>query len=311
MANTKKFFNFIDLLLQLLEHDVSLAQAVQVLSEQQDPIAKKVYSLMNKGNSFSTSLSNAVETKNDFLVYFSMIETSEKTGILVPILKNIYTDLQTKQAIKTRFINAITYPCAVIFLACAGTVFLVVQGIPYLAEQGIISSVDVRTMIAHSIFSFCLLLVLGLSFLFFFMYYIQKDSIYSRLFFMLYLLTSAHISLDKALSYCLPIIRQTKARKAIIQIKEQILQGKLLSVACDTTKFFPKILITWLVVAEKQGSVQNIFEKIGSFYFKQDEARKERMQRLCEPVIILITGVYIAVLLQGTILPILTNYGGL
>lgn len=299
------------MLVQLLEHDVSLAQAVHVLAQQQDPIAEKVYILMHNGNTFSRSLIQTIQKTHSLSIYFSMLEASEKTGTLIPVLQNICKDIESNQSTRSRLVGTLCYPSAVILLACIGTLFLVFKGIPIMEQQGFIEKEDVANMLGHIAFSFLILICLGASFIWFYLYLMQKESVNSRLFFMLHLLTTAGIPLDNALSYCLPVIRQTKARKAIVHAKEQILEGKTLSAACENTNFFPKTLITWLVIAGKQGSAQEIFKKIALFYGKQDETRKDRIQRFCEPVIILITGIYIAILLEGTVLPLLTNFGGL
>ncbi len=301
---------FYESFLALLDGNVSVSAALRVLSENTgdkttQKMAREILSSMKKGGSF-------YEGAKIFLssYHLPILRSAEATGDLPSAVRSILADLQRKEKAKDNIVNALVYPALIIMMSIAGTVFLLVKGIPLFAESGLMSGALVNNAVQGIIIAGLFLLVSGSAFIFAALKFFGSESPITRLFYLLSLLTSHHIPLSDALYYCVGALGQTKEAAALALIRKDIEAGSRVSEAFASQRSLCAPFVqNWLAVADTSGGVAEAFKAIYAYCLSRDDKRRALATRLIEPAAIIITGIYILLLLQAVVLPILTRAG--
>jgi type IV pilus assembly protein PilC len=318
MNKNRLTIRFFEMLLVLLQGKTNFIDALTILSnagteKNVQETAKKLLLLMKKGRTFSDSLTVIQNTKTLLVnpLYINLIKASELTGSLDIVLEHILADLQRKQKSVETIATVMMYPAIIVLVACAGTVFLLVKGLPLFINAGLLSGNVLSSAINGIIFAGVFLGVAGAAVFFACYKVFGDDSAEFRLFYLLSFLLQAKIPLNDALSQCIVGIHNAKYGKALIQIKKEISSGVHLSAAFAHTNVFSSYITGWLAIADENGDVTSVCRNIAAYFQKRDEHIREIASRCIEPVIIVITGIYLLILLQAVVLPLLTRAGGL
>ena len=273
--------------------------------------AISLLSSMKKGKGFSESL-RCLKSGSVFFapLYLALISAAELAGRLEAVLERIMIDLRRKQAARENAVNILIYPAIIVFLAVAGTIALIVKGMPLLISGGFISDDVVQdAKIGIGIAALVLLLGGGALFCVYFRIFCN-DSVEFRIFYLLDFLLRSNVKLPEALSHCVMSTGGTKFRKALIGIKKDIVQGVPFSSAFGKTKYFSPYVCGWLSVADTYGSLVEISGYIRDYFDRKDSKIREIASRLLEPAVIVLTGSYVLIIMITVILPILTYTGG-
>jgi type IV pilus assembly protein PilC len=316
MKSEAAALRFTELLFTLLNGKTSLFSSLCILARNgvergvRDS-AVSLLSSMKKGKGFSESLRHPEGGKVFFApLYLTLISAAELAGSLEAVLERIIIDLRRKQAARENAVNILIYPAIIVFLAVAGTVALIVKGMPLLIAEGFISAnvaQDAKTGIGIAAF----VLLSGGSTLFIIYFKIfYNDSPEFRIFYLLDFLLRSNVTLPEALSHCVVSMRGTKFRKALIEIKRDIAQGVKFSSAFGRINYFSPYVRGWLSVADTYGSLAEISGYIRDYFEQRDRKIREIASRLMEPAVIVLTGSYVLILMITVVLPILTYTGG-
>jgi len=307
---------FTELLLTLLKGKTSLFDSLSILAR--DGIEKGVresavflLSSMKKGKGFSESLRRLNNGRVFFApLYLTLISAAELAGSLETVLERIIKDLRRKQAAKENAVNILIYPSVIVFLAVAGTMALILKGIPLLISEGFLSgSVLLNAKIGIGIAA--LVLLSGSSMIFIVYYKIfYNDSPEFRIFYLLDFLLHGNVTLIEALSHCVISMRGTKFCKSLITIKKDIAHGVKFSSAFGKVKHFSPYVLGWLGVADSRGDLSEISGSIKDYFERRDNKTREAVSRLLEPAVIVLIGSYVFIIMITVILPILTFTGG-
>ena len=203
------------------------------------------------------------------------------------------------------------YPLFIVVMSLAGTIVLVAKGIPAFSSSLALSPQFTHGLVMNAVKSFVLLLFLSFLLVLALYRIFGSESVYYRIFFFLHLLSSASVPLGKAIGSCIAALDDRKAQKALLEVKDCIADGLGVSSSFAKPGFFPPLCVSWIATAEFQGRADSVFYDIASFYAQKDALFKERAEKLAEPVSILITAVYLLVLIQGSVLPLITDFGGI
>ena len=317
MNKVKTTLHFTEMLLSLLKGKTGLMDALYILSREgieggvRDS-AVSLLSIMKKGNSFSESLRIANNGKIFFEpMYLSLITAAEATGSIDGALERIAGDMGRRQAAKENVQGILVYPCIVIAVAIAGTVIIIVKGLPVFMGSGMLREDILPDAVLGIIFAGFTLLSGG-SLLFMVHYRIfYKDSPEYSIFYILDFLLKSSITLTEALSYCILSVKNPKYAKALVMIKKGIASGVPFSTAFENAKLFPPYVSGWLSVADKNGSIVEICGNISNYYAQKDARLRNIATKLTEPAIIVLTGLYILIIMLLVVLPILTYAGGI
>jgi type IV pilus assembly protein PilC len=305
------------MLLSLLKGKIGLMDALRILSREGmerevRESAISLLSVMKKGSSFSEGLRIANNGKISFEpMYLSLITAAEATGSIDGALERIAGDLKRRQAAKENIQGVLVYPCIVIAVAIAGTVFIMAKGLPMFMESGLLREDILRDAASGILFAGAVLLSGGG--LLFIVYYriFYTDSPEYSIFHILDFLLKSSITLTDALSYCILSVKNPKYAKALVMIKKEIAFGVPFSAAFENAKLFPPYVSGWLAVADKNGSIAEICGNISGYYAQKDARLRNVAAKLTEPAIIVLVGIYILVIMLSVVLPMLTYAGGI
>ena len=316
MRNEAAALRFTELLLTLLKGKTSLFDSLCILARDgvERGIRESAVSLlssMKKGKGFSESLR---QLKSGMVIfsplYLTLISAAELAGSLETVLERIINDLRKKQTARENAVNILIYPAIIVFLAVAGTIALIVKGMPLLISEGFLSTGVVRDA-KIGIGIAALVLLSGGSALFVVYFRIfYNDSAEFRIFYLLDFLLKSNVTIPEALSHCVMSMGETKFRKALIEIKKDIALGVRFSSAFGKIKYFPPYVRGWLSVADTHGSLSEISGNIRDYFEQRDNKIREIASRLIEPAVIVLTGSYVLIIMITVVLPILTYTGG-
>jgi type II secretory pathway component PulF len=316
MKSRTAALRFTELLLALLKGKTGLLDALSILGREgiERPVRESALSLlgmMKKGKGFSDSLRIIGEGKAIFdPLYVTLIAAAEITGSVEAVLERIASDLQRKQRAKENLLNILIYPAAIVFLAVAGTIGIIIKGMPLFISAGLLSSAvleDAKTGIGLA----GLVLLLGGGALFFVYFKIfNNDSPGSRIFYLLDFLMKSNITLPDALSQCIMSLGQTKYGGALVKIKKDIVSGVSFSEAFAKTKCFSPYVLGWLSIADINGNLNEISGSIRDYYLRKENKIREAAAKLIEPAVIVLVGFYVLIIMVTVILPILSYAGG-
>jgi type II secretory pathway component PulF len=316
MNRTSATLHFVEMLLALLKGNSSLIDALGVLSrdgieESTREAASQLVVLMKRGQSFSECL-NMLKAKKIYFtpLYITLIRAAEMTGNIETVLDKILFDLKRKQQNREMILNILVYPILIIGVALIGTILLVYKGMPLFIQAGMLSGAFLETAILGIISAGVFLFVAGSLLLFVYFRIFGKDSSEYQIFYLLSLLLESHIPLSDALTRCIASMGETKYGKALVTIKNDIVSGVRFSQAFSRSSLFSSYISGWLSVADANGNIYEACRNIAAYFQQRDERTRNIAAKCIEPAVIIITGIYLLILVQTVILPILTHAGG-
>ncbi|GHV88912.1 type IV pilin biogenesis protein [Spirochaetia bacterium] len=317
MSRNSRTIQFVDMLHSLVKGNTGLVDALHILAGKGiDPAvricAQKIRAVMEKGRSFSDGL----EAVSGGAVYFAplyrtLINAAENTGTINTVLEVILADLKRKQQARENLLGVMVYPAIIITIAFAGTLVLLFKGIPMFIEAGLVTEAVVDSAVSGIAAAGIFLFITG-GVLFAVYYQIfGRDSPENKVFYLLSFLLQNNISVHDALSQCIASVGVSKHGKALVSIKKDNESGVRLPEAFGKHPVFPAYISGWLAIAGENGNMAGVCGTIYA-HFQERDARVRAIAAKCiEPAIIIITGIYLLIVIQAVILPILTRAGGI
>lgn len=297
---------FLELFLSLLESGVTIPLALKTLCEDDKTsfYAKKILSIMEKNISFAKAVSCL---SKKMFQYEQILLVAEETGDIVPILKNIITELKENDESKKEIFVVSIYPIFISIFAFILSFILYFYGIPYISKIAQISEPTlIQGIIKASIWIFFTTVIL-ITLIFYMLY---KNSFAYKFFRNVYYMALNSVGLEKSLTMLLKTEGfKDRERKVIIMILEDIRNGEFLYRSCKKIKHFDVFTTAWLTIAQDNGKVKESFEKIYNHYFLLKKQNKELLMRIIEPGVLLIAGGYILILIVECVVPIFLTLG--
>jgi len=317
MKSNNTTLQFTELLLTLLRGKTSLADSLRVLSG--EGIERRVrdsaialFAVMKKGKSLSEGL-RIMRGGNVLFepLYLTLISAAELTGNIEDVLERIVGDLKRKERAKENAISILIYPSIIVFAAIAGTIAIIVKGMPLFISGGLLSASIVSDAKTGIGIAGMVLLSGGAALFTVYFRIFCNDSPEYRIFYLLDFLLRSKVTLGEALSQCVTSMSHTKYGKALVSIKKDITSGIPFAEAFAKISYFPPYVTGWLSVAGACGKTGGICGNIKNYYSRKDEKLRETASKLIEPLVILLTGLYVLIIMLTVVLPILTYAGGI
>jgi type IV pilus assembly protein PilC len=117
-------------------------------------------------------------------------------------------------------------------------------------------------------------------------------------------LIAGGIPIVKALESVADIVGNKVYRGIIIDSAQQVRNGKSIASVLVERKEFPIIVAQMTQIGETTGRLQEILEKLATFYEKDVETVLKNVTTLIEPMIMILLGLAVAVMVAGILLPI-------
>ena len=93
-------------------------------------------------------------------------------------------------------------------------------------------------------------------------------------------------------------------RNAVLQIRNGVSTGQALQHAVQMTGVFPVLAVQMIAIGEEAGSLDQMLDKVASFYEEDVDNAVDNLSSLLEPMIMVILGVLVGGLVIAMYLPI-------
>jgi len=95
-------------------------------------------------------------------------------------------------------------------------------------------------------------------------------------------------------------------KSAIVQTRENIIEGSRISLSMAETGFFPNMVTKMIKIGEESGSLPIILERTSEHYERKVDSTITTLTSLLEPIMIISVGAVVAVVVIALYLPIFT-----
>jgi type IV pilus assembly protein PilC len=319
----------------LLDAGVDIRTALELIKNEQKK--KKVRLLFeNVLNQIvaGSTLSAALRKNKQFSSYeFFSVQIGEETGKLLQVLKELSVFFQKKIKQRRQVIGALMYPAVVLIVAFAAVSFMLTYVVPMFSDVfkrfGSDLPVVTKMVIALSAFLkkfsglFLLVVVLLGSGIFWqrkkswFRKYasaillkipvigtiIQKIYL-SRFANTMALLVSAKIPIIQAIQLTRQMITFYPVEHSLTEVEEKIIGGISLHKSLSEYTVYPAKMVSMIKVGEEVNQLELFFTRIAEQYSGEVEYQAGMLNKLLEPLIIVILGLVVGIVLIAMYLPL-------
>jgi len=333
----KELMLFTRQLSTLLSAKVALSDSLKTLYKQiSSPLLRDVifdvYTDVDGGLYFSQALSKHPKVFSDF--YINMIRSAEVSGRLEETLLFLADYLEKQMRLTNHLRNAMIYPIFVISVFI-GVVFIILTVvIPQL--KAIFSEVNVelpfltRVLMGMGEFlsswGWAIVIFLGVVVVFAVRYFrteegkpvwdelivglpvigvlIQKISI-TRFASSTSVLMKGGIPIANSLEISARVVGNNLYRRILMETADEIRRGGSISGSLSRyPNYFPPLVSQMVAIGESSGQLDNLLDKIASFYNEEVQNAVNSMIELVQPALIVVLGVFIGLFIAAVILPI-------
>lgn len=284
------------------------------------------------GKNFADSLQKHPEQFNR--LFCSLVRSAELSGTLDTMLLRIADYLEKSESLKKKVKKALTYPAAIVTIALIVSTVLLVFIVPQFetlfssfgAELPAFTRLVLKLsatlqnywwlyaiVLIGSSYSFIITRKRSKKFRALIDRFVLKlaifgklleKSIVARVTRTLSTNLAAGIPLIDALDSVADISNNDVYRNALIQIREDVKTGQTMHTAMLTTHLFPHMVIQMVAVGEESGSLEDMLDKIASFYEEDVDHMVSNLSSLLEPLIMVILGVLVGGFVLAMYMPI-------
>ncbi|WP_345875094.1 type II secretion system F family protein [Shewanella algae] len=267
-------------------------------------------------------------------LYVDLVAAGEHSGALDAVFDRIATYREKAEALKSKIKKAMFYPAAVVVVAIAVTVLLLVAVVPQFEEifNGFGAELPAFTQLIVNISRglqstwYLFLAAIVISIWLFVRAHRNSEHFRNRIDEMVLKIPAIGDILHKgamarfartlATTFAagVPLIDGLESaagasgnyvyRKALLNVRTEVMAGMQMNVAMRTTKLFPDMLIQMVMIGEESGSLDNMLNKIANIYEMQVDDAVDGLSSLIEPIMMVVIGTIVGGLIVGMYLPI-------
>ena len=281
-------------------------------------------------------LSEAMEKhKRAFPPFFrSMVRVGEVSGSIDTVLVSIADYFEAEGKMRAKMRSALAYPCVLIFMALAVIVLIIVFIIPSFKDA--LAQMDVELpglMVALNDFGIyfqghwktivLVLLAVVILWIVFLRtpkgrYYwdkckfhmpivrnIVRNNVSARFCRAFSLLVSSGMDIVDAMDETCRVLGNSYVATQFHRATEDVRQGMTLTMALQTYKLFPSMLVQMVSVGEGTGELEAVLGRSAPFFENQVERSIAALTGIIQPVVLCLIGASVAVLFMTVYSPIL------
>jgi len=267
-------------------------------------------------------------------LFCSLVGAGESAGTLEVMLDRVATYKEKTEALKAKIKKAMTYPIAVIVVALVVTGILLVKVVPQFAEtfQSFGSDLPAFTLMVLRLSEFMQswwLIILGVIVAMVYGFRearlrspafaenidklslklpivggIVHDAVVARFSRTLATTFNAGVPLVEALESTAGAAGNSVYAKAILVIRDDVTTGTTLYQSVKSTGLFPNMLLQMISIGEESGALDDMLDKVATFYEEAVDNAVDSLSSLMEPMIMSILGVLVGGLMVAMYLPI-------
>ncbi len=284
------------------------------------------------GNSFAASLRKKPEYFDE--LYCNLVESGEQAGALENLLDRIATYKEKTEALKAKIKKAMNYPIAVVVVAAIVTAILLIKVVPQFEEVFANFGAELPAFtqmvigLSQSLQEWWfILLILFFAAAFSFREAMKRsqklrdsvdrgvlklpivgDILYksavARFARTLSTTFAAGVPLVDALDSVAGATGNVVFKNATNKIKADVSTGMQLNFSMRTTGTFPAMAVQMTAIGEESGALDEMLDKVASFYETEVDNMVDGLTSLMEPIIMSVLGVVVGGLVIAMYLPI-------
>jgi type IV pilus assembly protein PilC len=320
----------------MISAGLPIARALEVLAVQSTNKAFKriVFDILRSiegGSSLSTSIGRYPEVFSR--TYQALVAAGESSGKLDIILRRLAETMESQRELNSKLKAAMVYPAIVMSAMVGVFIILMVYVVPKLADMYKSMNVPLpfvtQAMITVSDFMvrYLILVMAGLfgavllarSFMRspqgrFFMAElmfrmpvfgkITKQKDYAQFSRTLSLLISSAVPIVDSLNIVATTMSSNELKSAVLDAARQVEKGNSLSNYFKTSKMFPSLLSQMAGVGEETGKMDEVLERIATYYESEVDNLVKGLSSALEPIILVMLGAMVGFLIISIITPI-------
>lgn len=321
----------------MMKAGVPLTQGFEIVADSlENPSMKelvlKIKADVEGGNNFAGALRKHPRYFDD--LFCELVASGEQSGALETMLDRVATYKEKSELLKAKIKKAMKYPIAVICVAIIVTIILMVKVVPVFAElfAGFGAElpaftqfvVDMSNLIKDWWIVFLILVGIGIiafseakkrskAFRDFLDRLALKLPIFGNITYQAIIARfsrtlsttfAAGVPMIDALDSTAGATNNVVYYNATQQIKEDVATGQQLQFAMRTTNLFPSLAIQMVGIGEEAGSLEEMLDKVATYYENEVDNAVDGLTSLMEPLIMAILGVLIGGLVIAMYLPI-------
>lgn len=321
----------------MMKAGVPLIQSFDIIAEGfEKPAMRTLVNEVKQEVSAGNSLANSLRKKPDYFdeLYCNLVDSGEQAGALETLLDRIATYKEKTEALKAKIKKAMNYPIAVIVVAIIVTAILLIKVVPQFqmvfanfgAELPAFTLMVIGISEALQKWWFIVLagfFVLGFTF--------QKAHKSSQKFRdgvdrtvlklpiigdILYKSAIARYARTLATTFAagVPLVDALDSvagasgnvvfKNAVMKIKQDVSTGIQLNFSMRSTGVFPAMAVQMTAIGEESGALDEMLDKVASFYEQEVDNAVDGLTALMEPMIMAVLGVLVGGLIIAMYLPI-------
>lgn len=282
------------------------------------------------GLSFSAALKKHSQVFDQ--VYINMIKAAESSGLMVDILGRLTLLIEQEIDTRSRIKASTRYPMLAFFVLCLGFLIVITFVVPRFANLYVQFNaalpLPTRIMIAVNVAvrKFWYLFILGIGgATFAFIRFINsktgrpiwdnfklKVPVFGPLVSMLTMSRFARVTavLMKSgvpILEILDLVANTSGniiiKRAIMNIKESVNQGKGISEPMKITNLFPPIVIQMVAIGEQTGRVDELLLEVADYYDRESGYMIKNLTTYIEPILIFVLAGMVLIMALGIFMP--------
>jgi type IV pilus assembly protein PilC len=321
----------------MMKAGVPLLQSFDIIGEGFDnPNMRKLVDEVKQevaaGNSFAAALRKKPQYFDD--LYCNLVDAGEQAGALETLLERVATYKEKSESLKAKIKKAMTYPLAVIAVAIIVTGILLIKVVPQFKTvfSGFGAELPTFTLMVIAISEFLqqwwLLVLGGIAAAVFGFRHARKrsqgfrdwldisflklplvgplmyKSAVARYARTLSTTFAAGVPLVEALDSVAGATGNVVFKNAVNRIKQDVSTGMQLNFSMRTSGVFPNMAIQMTAIGEESGALDDMLEKVATYYEGEVDNMVDNLTSLMEPFIMVVLGIIVGGLVVAMYLPI-------
>ncbi|MGX2039911.1 type II secretion system F family protein [Methylocaldum sp. MU1018] len=267
-------------------------------------------------------------------LFCNLVHAGEQAGVLETLLHKIAEYKEKTESLKAKIKKALTYPTAVIVVACIVTAILLIFVVPTFEElfKGFGADLPAFTQMVIELSRFLqewwyavlgVLIVTG----FVFVKLKQRSTAFnhaldrfllqipaigtilnkaaiSRFARTLATMSAAGVPLVEALRSVAGATGNVVYSNAVMRMRDEVATGHQLQLSMRQANLFPNMVIQMVSIGEESGSLDSMLAKVADFYEEEVDNAVDSLSSLLEPMIMAFLGVIVGGLVIAMYLPI-------
>ncbi len=321
----------------LISAGVPISQSMRILERQtKNKILKSAINAIGSDIEAGLSLSSSMEKQSRVFspLYVSLVSSGEAGGSLDKSLERMADEIEKEHDLVSSIRGAMSYPMIILVAMIGVVVYMLSTIVPQLAgifaEMGgelpaatrmLLKVSDlIRTQgflilvaLVGSVVGFRTLLVKNKNVRYGWHKMLLKIPIFGQLMSKVNItrftrtfgsLLSSGVNVLEAMKISANTIQNEVFKTDILKAADDVKNGVTIAEALKKTKNFPVILAEMIAVGEETGSLDNILDKVTSFYQKEVDGTIKNLSSLVEPLMMIIIGVGVGTIVVAVIQPV-------